>query len=142
MAELRRVPASRASRESAPTPSTFGEFFARHRREKVQLSLREFCQAHGFDPGNLSKLERGRMAVPQSRDVLERYAEALGIPEGSDDWYQFFDLAAAEAGRIPADLLNDEEVARKLPVLFRALRDDSVDDEAKLRELIEIIRRA
>jgi transcriptional regulator with XRE-family HTH domain len=121
---------------------TFGEFFAKQRRTRTKMSLRQFSQAHGFDPGNLSKLERSRLAVPQSRDVLERYARALRIPEGSDDWYEFFDRAAAENGRIPEDLLSDAEVAGKLPVLFRALRDEEASDEEKLRELIEIIRRA
>lgn len=140
MTTLRRTPA-RAVRESA-TGTTFGEFFAALRRDGTGLSLREFCDSHAFDAGNISKLERGRLAAPQSRAVLERYAAALGLKSGADDWYQFFDLAAAEAGRIPDDLLNDAEVAKKLPVLFRALRDDSVDDEAKLRELVEIIRRA
>ena len=125
----------------APTKS-FGEFFANQRRTRAKMSLRQFCQKHGFDAGNLSRLERGRMAVPQSRDVLERYAEALGIQRGSDDWYEFFDRAAAESGRIPSDLLADGELAPKLPVLFRALRADDATDEEKLKELMEIIRRA
>ena len=141
MATPRRTPTPRAVREPEQH-STFGEFFAALRRGGARLSLREFCETHGFDAGNISKLERGRLAVPHSRTVLERYASALGIKSGSDDWYRFFDLAAAETGRIPDDLLTDAEVAQKLPVLFRALRDDSVDDEAKLRELVEIIRRA
>jgi transcriptional regulator with XRE-family HTH domain len=140
MARNRRVLAKRAAAEAPP--QGFGEFFAHQRRTRTDLSLREFSETHGFDAGNLSKLERGRMSVPQSRDVLERYARALGIPKGSDDWYEFFDRAAAEAGRIPADLLSDADVARKLPVLFRALRDDDANDEDKLRELIEIVRRS
>ena len=119
----------------------FGEFFARARRDRVGLSLREFCSRHGFDAGNISKLERGRLAVPQAREVLERYAKALGIEAGSDDWYQFFDLAAAENGKIPADLLNDDEVREKLPVLFRTLRGDRVTKE-QMEGLIDLIRRA
>ena len=82
------------------------------------------------------------MAVPQGHAVLERYAAALGIPKGSDEWYEFFDLAAAESGRIPADLLSDSEVARKLPVLFRALRDDDASDREKLKALIQVVRRS
>jgi transcriptional regulator with XRE-family HTH domain len=121
---------------------SFGGFFANQRRTRTKMSLRQFCEKHGFDAGNLSKLERGRMAVPQSRDVLERYAKALGLKEGSDDWYEFFDRAAAENGRIPSDLLEDAALAPKLPVLFRALRDDDASDEKKLKELMEIIRRA
>lgn len=139
---MARVQRTKRRRTAADVPVTsFGEFFAHQRRTRTQVSLREFCQAHGFDAGNLSKLERGRLAVPQSREVLERYAHALGIQDGSNDWYEFFDLAAAEAGRIPEDLLSDTEVAKKLPVLFRALRDEQSSDEEKLRDLIEIIRR-
>lgn len=119
----------------------FGEFFAKMRRERIGLGLREFCGRHGFDAGNISKLERGRLAVPQARDVLERYAKALSIVEGSDDWYLFFDLAAAEQGRIPADLLSDEEARGKLPVLFRTLRDERVTAE-QLQGFLDMVRRA
>ena len=140
MTRIRRTMAARSNDEKRP--ETFGGLFAYLRRTRTKLSLREFCQTHGFDAGNLSKLERGRMAAPQSHDVLERYAQALQIPRGSDEWYEFFYLAAAEAGRIPDDLMSDSEVACKLPVLFRALRDDKASDEEKLQALIEIVRRA
>ena len=119
---------------------TFGSFMAELRRELGQ-SLREFCTANGFDPGNLSKLERGRLGPPKSRDVLERYALALGVEEESDDWYRFFDLASTERGEIPGDLLNDEEIMGQLPVLFRTLRGESVPEE-EIDGLIERIRRA
>lgn len=122
--------------------TTFGEFFANQRRTKTGVSLREFCEKNGFDAGNLSKLERGRMAVPQSREILERYAHAIGLKPGSSEWFEFFDRAAAENGRIPQDLLSDSEVAAKLPVLFRALRDEGASEESKLKEIVELLRRA
>ena len=117
----------------------FGAFFKKKRLESG-LSLRQFCLEHGLDPGNMSKLERGRLSPPQ-HDKLEEYARLLGIPEGSGDWYRFFDLAAAEAGRIPQDILSDEEVVEKLPILFRALRREGSWDE-KLDELVEKVREA
>lgn len=117
----------------------FGAFF-REKRLALGVSLREFCLRHGLDPGNLSKLERGRLAPPQ-HEKLDEYARLLGLTEGSDDWYQFFDLAAAEAGRIPADILNDQEVAEKLPILFRTLRGQRIPDE-QLDELAEKLKRA
>lgn len=120
--------------------TSFGEFFAKVRRDNVQVSLREFCQKHGFDPGNVSKLERGRVAVPESPEVLERYARALGLLASSKEWVQFFDLAAAERGRIPAELMDDAEVVAKLPILFRSLRGERVS-ESELSGLIEMIRR-
>ena len=122
------------------TMGKFGEFF-RAMRAKRRLSLREFCLANGFDPGNLSRLERGLLPPPESREKLETYAKALRLKKGSDEWYTFFDLAAAERGRIPEDVLSDGELVSKLPVLFRTLRGQRVDDEA-LDDLVERIRRA
>ena len=131
----------RRKKEELSSGGSFGEFFALQRRTKTKLSLREFCEKNGFDAGNLSKLERGKMGAPQSDEILDRYARALGIKKGTPDWFEFFDRAAAESGRIPEDLLSDAQVAQKLPVLFRALRDEGAGEEEKLKELIEIIRR-
>jgi transcriptional regulator with XRE-family HTH domain len=121
--------------------TTFGAFFAEQRKKRLRISLREFASRHGFDAGNLSKIERGRLAAPQGQELLARYARALEIPEGSEDWYQLHDLAAAENGRIPEDLLSDAEVAGKLPLLFRALRDDPDAEEEQLRAMVDFVRR-
>lgn len=118
----------------------FGLFFKQLRASKGS-SLREFCLDNGFDPGNISRLERGVLAPPESQEKLEHYAKALGLKKGSDDWYNFFDLAAAERGRIPDDMLSDKEIVDQLPVLFRTLRGQRVDDD-DLSELVERIRRA
>lgn len=119
----------------------FGEFFAKLRRERLRLSLREFCARKGLDPGNMSRLERGKAPPPRNREVLEKYARALELKKGSDDWYTFFDLAAASRGELPEDLAADEEILGRLPVLFRSLRGDRIDD-AKLQDLIDLIRKA
>lgn len=115
---------------------TFGAFFKAKRLE-LDMSLREFCQQNGLDAGNLSRMERGLLAPPQA-ERLAAYAEMLGIAEGSDDWYELFDLAAAERGKIPDDL-QTEEVLDKLPILFRTLRGQKVPDE-KLDELVDLMR--
>lgn len=120
--------------------SKFGDFF-RGVRAKAGLSLREFCLDNGFDPGNISRLERGMLPPPESPEKLEQYAKALRIRKGSDDWYSLFDLAAAERGRIPEDVLKDEELVERLPVLFRTLRGQRVDENS-LDDLIKRIRRA
>ena len=119
---------------------TFGRFF-RGLRIRRGKTLREFCLENGFDAGNMSKLERDRLAPPHDRKKLERYAEALGVVEGSDEWYQFFDLAAIAAGRIPPALLTDQEVVARLPLVFRTLRNRKVD-ESLIDGLIETIRRS
>lgn len=119
---------------------TFGQFFSERRRRDLKMTLRRFCAEHGFDPGNISKLERGKLPPPASRDKLEAYARALGLEEGSDLWFEFFDLAAAARHEFPEDLMTDEEVVRRLPVLFRRLRGDPVPDE-DLDDLMDLIRR-
>ncbi len=120
--------------------TTFGAFFRKQRAQRG-LTLRSFCLTHGFDAGNISKLERGRVPAPRSREKLEQYARALGIQEGSDDWYTFFDLAAAERGMLPADVMADKELLAKVPVIFRTIRGQKVT-EKQLDDLIERIRRS
>ncbi len=122
------------------TKITFGEFF-KEKRIGLKKTLRQFCMENGFDPGNISKLERGLMPPPQGSDKLEEYAKYLHIKKGTDDWYAFFDLAAVESGRIPEGLLSDPKIAASLPILFRTLRGKKIS-EKKLDELVEMIRKA
>lgn len=118
----------------------FGPYFKKKRLEGG-LTLRRFCAQNEFDPANISKIERGLFPPPKSRKKLERYAVALGVQEGTDEWLEFFDLAAVEAGRLPDGILSNEAVISKLPLLFRTLNNKKFD-EAKLDELVERIRRA
>ncbi len=118
--------------------TSFGDFFKRRRRE-LGLTLREFCRVNGFDPGNVSKIERGILAPPQTKEKRLDYAKALGIEEGSDDWLDFCDLASMSAGKIPADIATDKNLLNALPVLFRTARSNDIDEDT-LRKLIESIR--
>lgn len=120
------------------TLPAFGAFF-KAKRQALGLTLREFCLKHKFDPGNMSRMERGLLAPPQDREVLEKYAKALVLKSGSDDWYTFFDLAAAAKGRFPDELLENQEVVAKLPLVFKALRGKRLT-ERKLDELVRTIR--
>ncbi len=121
------------------TNARFGAFF-KERRIALGVTLREFCRRNGLDPGNISRLERGLLAPPQGRDLLEQYAKLLDLKKGSDDWYTFFDLAAAETGRIPPEILEDKDLLEKLPILFRTLRGQKVPDE-QLDELVRKLRK-
>jgi len=123
----------------AEAKNIFGRFF-KEMRLKTGLSLRRFCLTHGLDAGNISKLERGIAAPPQSRNILEKYAGHLGIIENSDDWYSFFDYAAASAGRIPPDVMSDSELVKNLPLVFRTLRSPKLTSD-ELRKLAEAMRR-
>ena len=44
---------------------TFGELFKKLRL-RLGMTLRKFCEENDFDPGNISKLERGLLPAPQS----------------------------------------------------------------------------
>jgi len=116
----------------------FGTFF-KEKRRRLGLTLREFCRINGFDAGNMSKIERGLLPPPQSKEILAKYASALGIKEGSDDWLVFCDLATTSAGKIPPDIVSNEQIMNALPVLFRAARRKALDEE-DLRKLVESIK--
>lgn len=118
----------------------FGLFFKAIRKEK-KITLRQFCKVASADPGNISKMERSVWPPPQDKQILERYARALEIKEGSDEWYHFFDLAAADCGIVPQDLMEDEKVVEMLPVFFRTLRGQKPTEE-EMKDLAELIRRS
>jgi len=115
----------------------FGAAFKAHRL-RLQLSLRKFCEGNGLEPGNISKLERGILPPPRG-ERLYAYARALRIAKGSDEWYEFCDLAAAVRGELPEDL-RDEEIVRQLPALFRTMRGEPPTDE-QLAHVIALLRK-
>ena len=118
----------------------FGEFI-RARRAALRLSLRSFAEKADLDAGNASRIERGRVAPPENPEILDRIALALDLRRGSTEYQQLMDLAAAAKGRIPQDLLSDEEVAARLPILFRTLRSKPLSGD-QLEKLIDSIRKA
>lgn len=117
--------------------ATFGEFF-KQKRIASGKTLRQFCADSGLDPGNISKIERGKMSPPNSEEKLKEYAQYLNIKFGSGEWQTFKDLAAISSGRIPEDL-KDKELLARLPVFFRTLRDKKFTEE-DLKELIKKIK--
>lgn len=117
----------------------FGEFFKRKRLE-LRKTLRQFCLQNNFDPGNISKIERGLLAPPASIKKLSQYAVSLKIKKGSDDWYEFFDLAHISRGRIPEEILSNKELVSKLPLVFRTLKGQKLP-EKQLHKLAERLRR-
>lgn len=117
----------------------FGEFFKERRIEKG-YTLREFCRKFGLDAGNISKLERGMLPPPESPEKLEEYARALDLIKGTDDWYQLFDLAAASKGIIPQELMDNEELVKSLPIIFRTFRSKRVSKKT-VEDLIEKLKK-
>lgn len=115
----------------------FGDFF-KEKRISLALTLRQFCEKNGFDPGNISKLERGILSAPQSKEKLESYAEALRIQPGSEDWIEFFDLATVSNKNFELLNLKNEKLVERLPILIRSLDGMDITEE-NLDRLVEMI---
>lgn len=118
---------------------TFGEYFKKLRL-KSKVTLRQFCVDNGFDPGNISKLERGLMLPPRSEEKLDHYAAALGIKKGSDEYIEFLDLAASAHMTLSIKEITDQQLIEKLPVLFRTVDNKDLTPE-KLERIIKLIEK-
>jgi transcriptional regulator with XRE-family HTH domain len=114
----------------------FGEFIKNLRIEK-RITLREFCRLTNIDPSNWSKIERGILPPPKSKEVLNEISRILKIKKASDEWHTIFDLATI--AHIPTELLPDQSVVEKLPIFFRTNRGQK-PTRKELEELIKIIR--
>jgi hypothetical protein len=64
-------------------------------------------------------------------------ARALKLKKGTEAHREFTDLAAASAGRIPADLQSDPKLVARMPLLFRTVRKREFSKE----DLIELANR-
>lgn len=117
----------------------FGEYFKK-KRIGLGKTLRQFCLENNLDPGNISKLERGILSPPASSAKLAHYAKCLGIIEGTDEWLEFFDIARAEAGRIPEEILANKELVSRLPLVFRTLKGQKLTEE-QLEKLARELKR-
>jgi len=125
---------------NAISHQNFGSYF-KSLRKRERITLRAFCEKANADPGNISRMERRAIRPPQDRQILSRYADALGLEEGSDDWYLFFDLAAADRGIIPKDIMQDDELVKELPAFFRTLRGQK-PTESEMQRVIEKIKKS
>ncbi len=110
----------------------FGSYFEQLRQEQG-LTLRMFCKKAACDPANISRMERGLISPPKAREILEKYADALNLVEGSSEWYKFFDLAAADHGIVPQDIMADAELVKVLPTFFRTLRGQKPTKEEMIK---------
>ena len=114
---------------------SFGEFI-KSTRAKNRITLREFCRLVQIDPSNWSKVERGVLQPPRSKEVLGGIARTLHLKKGSEEYFLLFDLAAISF--IPKDLIGDESLVAKLPVFLRTLRGQppTRQELEKLREIL------
>lgn len=116
---------------------SFGEFLRRQRVE-MGITLREFCRQVSESPGNVSRIERGLLAPPDSREKLELFARVLGITSESEQ-REFMDHASIERGHLPKDILDDDHLYEALPLVFRTIRGQKLD-EGLLRKLAKVIQ--
>ncbi|MEW6658710.1 MAG: helix-turn-helix transcriptional regulator [Thermodesulfobacteriota bacterium] len=117
----------------------FGDFIKEKRREKG-LTLREFCKLLKLDASNWSKIERGILSPPQSEKKLEKIANILNIPMGSELWKEMRDKASISAGNIPKDILSDKSILNSLPMFFRTVRSEKPSPD-ELDQLINLIKK-
>lgn len=115
---------------------TFGDFI-KGQRIKKNITLREFCRINTLDPSNWSKIERGIMPPPKSKEVLTAIAESLQMKTGSEEYQTLLDLAAIS--QIPTHLLTDQSIIEKLPLFFRTLRGEKPTRE-ELEKILQIVK--
>lgn len=119
--------------------TTFGEFIMTRRKAK-HITLRAFSESLGYDPANYSRMERGLLMPSTNPDKLLALSRELGIPQGSEEFREMVRLASLGRGEIPPAILSDEAVLSTLPILFRTLEGDKVDEEV-LDDLFEAMKK-
>jgi transcriptional regulator with XRE-family HTH domain len=117
---------------------TFGEYL-RACRLKAGMGLRTFAEAAGMKPSNVSAIEYGRPAPPQSEAVLRRMADALGLPLASEERRRLAYLAVKhKVGALPPDVAAFAGRTPGIPVLLRTIENKRLS-KADLKRLTEYV---
>ncbi|MGD0267316.1 MAG: helix-turn-helix transcriptional regulator [Candidatus Methylomirabilota bacterium] len=117
---------------------TFGAYL-RGCRLKAGMGLRTFAEAAGMKPSNLSAIEYGRQAAPQSEAVLRRMADALGLPPASEERRRLADLAVKhKPGTLPPDVAAFGGRTAGIPVLLRTIENKRLT-KADVKRLTEYV---
>ena len=119
--------------------TSFGDYI-KELRLRRRIGLRTFCELIDADPGNYSKIERGRLAPPRDPAKLEHYRRALKMGSEDTEWRELVRLSAIDRGEIPPRVLDDKQLLAKLPALFRSLEGEPLNENT-LEELIATLRR-
>jgi len=101
----------------------------RELRKAKGLTQKDLAASVKLDFTYISKVETGK-ADPPGEDVVRRLAKALGA-----DPEELVYLA----GKVPKALRGVVASSSAIPVVFRALRDGTIDDE-ELKSLVEALR--
>ncbi len=117
---------------------TFGEYL-RACRLQAGMGLRTFAEAAGMKPSNVSAIEYGRQAPPQSEAVLRRIGDALGLPPDSVERRRLADLAVKDKpGTLPPDVAAFAGRTPGVPVLLRTIENKRLT-KADLKRLTEYV---
>jgi transcriptional regulator with XRE-family HTH domain len=127
------------NKSQVPTAQNFGNLF-RLKRIALGSTLRAFCERYGYDPGNISRLERNILPPTLDDGKLAGYATALKITRDTEEWVLFYDLAHTAKGKLPSDIKNDQEISNLLPAFFRTMRNKKLDKN-KLEKLVELLKK-
>ena len=104
-------------------------------------TLRQFCQEHGHDPSNWSKIERGVNPPPKDEATLARWGQQLGLQPETAAWQDFMAQADISRGTIPRAVMSDQAFLAKLPVFLRTVANAELT-EKQLDDFIAKVREA
>jgi len=110
-------------------------------RIKKGITLREMCRKVNYDPSNLSKIERGKIAPPADKKILEAWGRALGLKRGGKEMDDFIFQANVAQGIIPLDILSEKELVASLPAFFRTLKNKKPTKD-EIDNMINLIKNA
>ena len=120
--------------------STFGRLI-RERRRELQMTLGDFADKADIDAGNLSRIENDRVAPPQNQAVLNRICSGLGYDLDAPEAKHLRDVAAIQNGRLPHDIVENEEIMAQMPLLLRSVAKHRLNSK-EVDRLVELIREA
>ncbi len=109
-------------------------------RIKKGLTLRQTCRLLNYDPSNWSKIERGKLSPPSAEKILKKWAKVLGLLK-EVEINEFIDKAKLAEGRLPQDVLKQDDIVGLLPIFFRTIRNKK-PTRREINQLIKLIRRS
>lgn len=106
-----------------------------------EITLREMCRKVNYDPSNLSKIERGKIAPPSERKTLDLWARTLGLKKDSKEFDNFIYNANVAQSIIPFEIMQEKELVAALPAFFRTLKNKKPNKE-EMDKMINLIKNA
>lgn len=114
----------------------FHEILKEKRIEK-RISLRDFCRTIGIDAVTYSRIERGISSIPD-KCILRKIGEALSFSGNElENFIRFGDSSRNK----PFVILNDNQLAGKLPALLRSV-NGSKPERRHLENAIGVTKKA